>query len=475
MTITGTTRVFMIVGDPVAQVKAPQVYNHLFAQNGIDAVLVPMKVPPAQLAGFVRNAFAAQNVGGMWVTIPHKAAMQGLMDRCDPLAQLAGAVNAVRRGDDGQIEGALFDGIGFVKGLDHFGVPVAGRRVLVLGAGGGGQARGRGTRTTRPGAPGAAQPHCGACGRPGGAPGADLRPGRRHGTEQRPGRLRPDRQLHLARAEGGRCAAGRRRAHRRWRHRGRHHHEAHPAARRLRRRAASPRMPATRCWCSRSPSTCASWAIPTWPRCCKRICPRSATCSCHVEVLPAPQNHRRQTHETPSPWRRRSRRRARRGRRVRCRRDQDRQHRRTLRCRRHLGHQLQERRRACGQGDQCQRWHPRSQDRDEHLRHAEQPRCGQGLAQKAVDDDVFAVFGPVFSGSIMVSMAETRRAEIPNFTGGEAASITKQGNPYIFRTSFTQGHRDAEGGALHRREPEGQDRRAHLREQRLRQGRAASR
>ncbi len=66
------------------------------------------------------------------------------------------------------------------------------------------------------------------------------------------------------------------------------------------------------------------------------------------------------------------------------------------------------------------------------------PGVAKGLAQKAVDDDVFAVFGPVFSGSIMVSMAETRRAEVPNFTGGEAAAITKQGNPYIFRTSFTQ-------------------------------------
>jgi branched-chain amino acid transport system substrate-binding protein len=44
----------------------------------------------------------------------------------------------------------------------------------------------------------------------------------------------------------------------------------------------------------------------------------------------------------------------------------------------------------------------------------------------------------VFSGSIIVSMAETKRAEIPNFTGGEAANITQQGNPYIFRTSFTQ-------------------------------------
>ena len=66
------------------------------------------------------------------------------------------------------------------------------------------------------------------------------------------------------------------------------------------------------------------------------------------------------------------------------------------------------------------------------------PGVAKGLAAKAVDDDVFAVIGPTFSGSIMVSMAETRRAQIPNFTGGEAASITQQGNPFIFRTSFTQ-------------------------------------
>ncbi len=66
------------------------------------------------------------------------------------------------------------------------------------------------------------------------------------------------------------------------------------------------------------------------------------------------------------------------------------------------------------------------------------PGVAKGLATKAIDDGAFAVFGPVFSGSIMVSMAETKRAEVPNFTGGEAAAITKHGNPYIFRTSFTQ-------------------------------------
>jgi len=66
------------------------------------------------------------------------------------------------------------------------------------------------------------------------------------------------------------------------------------------------------------------------------------------------------------------------------------------------------------------------------------PGVAKGLTQKAVDDGAFAIFGPVYSGSIMVSMAESKRGEVPNFTGGEAAAITAQGNPYVFRTAFGQ-------------------------------------
>ena len=66
------------------------------------------------------------------------------------------------------------------------------------------------------------------------------------------------------------------------------------------------------------------------------------------------------------------------------------------------------------------------------------PGVAKALSQKAVDDGAYVVMGPVFSGSIIVSMAETKKAEVTNFTGGEAANITQQGNPYIFRTSFTQ-------------------------------------
>ncbi len=140
MNISGRTRVFLILGDPVAQVRAPEVFNTLFSRHGVDAVLVPVQVAPARLEGFVRQVFSADNIDGLWVTIPHKAAMLPLLGHCDTLGRLAGAVNAVRRHADGTLEGALFDGIGFVKGLDRFGVRTPGRRVLVVGVGGGGVA-----------------------------------------------------------------------------------------------------------------------------------------------------------------------------------------------------------------------------------------------------------------------------------------------------------------------------------------------
>jgi len=140
MTITGTTRVFYILGDPVAQVRAPEVYNALFQRHAIDAVLVPLKLPAGALRGFLEHGLKAENIGGLWATIPHKSALFDFLDPSDPVARVAGAVNAVRRLADGRLEGALFDGIGFVKGLDHFGIEVQGRRVLVVGAGGGGHA-----------------------------------------------------------------------------------------------------------------------------------------------------------------------------------------------------------------------------------------------------------------------------------------------------------------------------------------------
>ena len=140
MSISGTTRVFLILGDPVAQVRAPEAFNHLFDKHGVDAVLVPANVPAAEFDGFVTHALKARNIDGLWLAIPHKTAMVDLLDRCDRLGRSAGAVNAARRTADGVLEGALFDGVGFTKALAHFGIAIPGRKVLVVGVGGGGVA-----------------------------------------------------------------------------------------------------------------------------------------------------------------------------------------------------------------------------------------------------------------------------------------------------------------------------------------------
>ena len=134
--ITGSTDVYLILGDPVEQVRAPESFNLVFARFGIDAVLVPAHVAPEHLHAFVKTAFLAKNIKGMWLTIPHKSAVMPVLDDCTALARTAGAVNALRRSSQGGIEGALFDGEGFVASLAWYGIAYSGKRVLVLGAGG---------------------------------------------------------------------------------------------------------------------------------------------------------------------------------------------------------------------------------------------------------------------------------------------------------------------------------------------------
>ncbi len=66
------------------------------------------------------------------------------------------------------------------------------------------------------------------------------------------------------------------------------------------------------------------------------------------------------------------------------------------------------------------------------------PEIAQAAIRKAAEMSAYAVMGPVFSGMVAASMEEIRRHEIPAFIGADAASITQQGNPYLFRTSLAQ-------------------------------------
>ncbi|MGF6573635.1 shikimate dehydrogenase [Paraburkholderia sp. GAS333] len=136
MKITGTTRIFYCIADPVAQVRAPELYNSIFSRHGVDAVMVPLQVKPEHLDETLRALFASPSVGGAALSIPHKAAAAGIVGRATPEVTIANAVNAIRRGPDGVLEGALFDGLGFALSLDRLGLDIPSRRVLIIGAGG---------------------------------------------------------------------------------------------------------------------------------------------------------------------------------------------------------------------------------------------------------------------------------------------------------------------------------------------------
>jgi len=135
--INGATDVYLILGDPVEQARAPETFNLVFSTLGINAVLVPVHLFGAQVPAFVRTAFSTRNIKGLLLTIPHKSRVMDLLDACCELGRLAGAVNAVRCDDRGRLVGAMFDGEGLVDSLNGFAIAYTGRRVLILGAGGG--------------------------------------------------------------------------------------------------------------------------------------------------------------------------------------------------------------------------------------------------------------------------------------------------------------------------------------------------
>jgi shikimate dehydrogenase len=136
MKITGRTKVFYCVADPIDQVRAPEVFNEVFARHGVDAVMVPLRVPAAHLAATLRTLFESPTVGGVSLSIPHKAAAASIVDRCSPAATVANAVNAVRSSQAGGLEGELFDGEGFRRSLERAEIAYVNQRVFVIGAGG---------------------------------------------------------------------------------------------------------------------------------------------------------------------------------------------------------------------------------------------------------------------------------------------------------------------------------------------------
>ena len=138
--ITGTTRLYAIVGDPIVQVRSAEVFTQRFADEGIDAVLVPAQVSVENFEAVVAGLMALGNLDGLLVTVPLKEKLVRFATRLGPAAACIGAVNALKREADGSWSGDIFDGAGFVRGIERKGEHLQGRRVLMFGAGGAGSA-----------------------------------------------------------------------------------------------------------------------------------------------------------------------------------------------------------------------------------------------------------------------------------------------------------------------------------------------
>ena len=140
ITVDGATRLYFIVGDPIAQVRSPGGMSAAFAARGHNALVVPVHVTPRDLEAFVRNASHARNLDGMIVTVPHKFACHALCAQSTARANFLGAVNIMRRLPDGGWLGEMLDGPGFVGGVRSQGGEPRGARALLIGAGGAGSA-----------------------------------------------------------------------------------------------------------------------------------------------------------------------------------------------------------------------------------------------------------------------------------------------------------------------------------------------
>ncbi len=138
--LTGASRLFPIIGDPVAHVESPVWLTRTFADRGVPALCVPMQTPEGALDVVMAGLAATTNVDGILVTMPHKHAAFSYCATATGRAKLLRVVSLMRRNPDGSWHGDMLDGLAFVKAQQDHGAHVEGATALLVGAGGAGSA-----------------------------------------------------------------------------------------------------------------------------------------------------------------------------------------------------------------------------------------------------------------------------------------------------------------------------------------------
>lgn len=136
MIVNGNTEIIAHLGYPTHAFKAPMIYNPWFEKAGVNALVVPMGCKPEDYSVFLRSVFQLSNIRGALITMPHKVSTVALLDDMTPTVEISGACNAVRDAGKGKLHGDMFDGAGFVRGVQRKGMNLRGAKVLVVGCGG---------------------------------------------------------------------------------------------------------------------------------------------------------------------------------------------------------------------------------------------------------------------------------------------------------------------------------------------------
>jgi shikimate dehydrogenase len=134
MGITGRTKVYGVIGDPIEHSLSPILQNAAFEHAKLDCKFLAFHVKPEGVEAAVKG-MRALGIAGLNVTMPHKHAVMQFLDDVDNDAKLVGAVNTIVNAE-GTLIGFSTDGLGALNALRTNGASPRGKRVVLLGAGG---------------------------------------------------------------------------------------------------------------------------------------------------------------------------------------------------------------------------------------------------------------------------------------------------------------------------------------------------
>ncbi len=138
--LSGASRLFPIIGDPVEYAQSPVNLTRTFAERGHNGLCVPLQVQDGDLDVVMAGLTASLNVDGILVTMPHKFTAFAFCTSSSERARLLGVVSVIRRNPDRTWHGDMLDGLAFVKAQQDRGAEIDGARALLVGAGGAGSA-----------------------------------------------------------------------------------------------------------------------------------------------------------------------------------------------------------------------------------------------------------------------------------------------------------------------------------------------